>query len=136
MCVCACVVCVCQAHKLPKLWCDAVTVCCAGVCVSCRLPESVLKSLAHRHEDEEVTSIRGSSGSSNRAAVCDDPAAIKAARIRQGLLVLMVSENGGAHAAVSAVKQCANRVTGGGGMCCWECSEHMALPVCCCWLAA
>lgn len=56
----------------------------------CRLPEVVLKSLAHRHEDEEVTSVRGSSGSSSRAAVCDDPAAIKAARIRQGLLVLMV----------------------------------------------
>jgi hypothetical protein len=68
--------------------------------------------LAHRHEDEEVTSVRGSSGSSSRAAVCDDPAAIKAARIRQGLLVLMV------------------RVAE--GTCCRDCSG----PVCCCQLAA
>lgn len=71
---------------------------CACDCIACRLPDSVLRALAHKHSEagQEVTSLRGrSSGQRSsraaRPAACGDPSAVKAARMRQALLVLMVS---------------------------------------------
>lgn len=58
-----------------------------------RLPEAVLKGLAHRGEGQEEDSRQQQQrqGRSSGRVACDDPAAIKTARMRQGLLVLMVS---------------------------------------------
>lgn len=53
----------------------------------------MLKALAHSRDEEEqeVNSGRRSKQAAAPPAVCADPAAIKAARMRQGLLVLVVS---------------------------------------------
>lgn len=58
---------------------------CGCVCLF-RLSEPALKALAHRNDEEEADSARRS----KRAKACADAVAIKAARMRQGLLVLMV----------------------------------------------
>lgn len=59
----------------------------------------MLRALAHKHSegDQEVTSLRGGGSSSQRSSrtapkvACVNPTAVKAARMRQALLVLMVS---------------------------------------------
>jgi hypothetical protein len=62
----------------------------------CRLPEAALRALAHRGEgdDEASSGRRGASSSSSRRLVVQDEGAIKAARVRQALLVLMVRSLG------------------------------------------
>lgn len=74
-------------HPHSVVWPSRVTrAVCVVVCCLFRLSEAALEALAHRNDEEEADSGRRS----KRAKACADPVAIKTARMRQGLLVLMV----------------------------------------------